>query len=61
MAHWGQQVNKGTFSMFDYGTQGNMEHYNQPDAPQYQFSNFPKNLPVAFFTGGQDYLGKIFL
>ena len=44
--------------MFDYGTQGNIQHYNQPTAPQYQFNNFPKTLPTVFFTGGEDYLGN---
>jgi lysosomal acid lipase/cholesteryl ester hydrolase len=47
--------------MFDYGKDGNMLHYNQPNPPQYELNNFPKRLPTAFFTGGQDYLGKILM
>ncbi len=56
MAHWAQQVDSGTFEMFDYGTQGNMQHYNQPTPPQYVLQNFPTSLPVAVFMGGEDYL-----
>jgi pimeloyl-ACP methyl ester carboxylesterase len=56
MIHWAQSVRKGTFARFDYGTQGNMQHYNQPTAPAYEFQYFPANLPVALFAGGQDYL-----
>jgi pimeloyl-ACP methyl ester carboxylesterase len=56
MAHWAQQVRTGTFAMFDYGTQGNIQHYNQPTPPQYELTNFPTSLPVAIFNGGDDYL-----
>jgi pimeloyl-ACP methyl ester carboxylesterase len=56
MAHWAQGVRAGTFSMYDYGKQGNIQHYNQPQAPQYNLAEFPKTLPTALFCGGKDYL-----
>jgi len=56
MCHWAQGVRKGTFSMYDYGKKGNIQHYDQPDAPEYDLTQFPKELPVALFAGGQDYL-----
>jgi len=42
--------------MYDYGSAGNIKHYNQPTPPQYNFSQFPASLPLALFTGSQDYL-----
>lgn len=42
--------------MYDYGTQGNVQHYGQPTPPQYVLANMPKTLPIALFTGGNDYL-----
>jgi len=57
MVHWAQQARHGTFSMYDYGRAGNEEHYNQPEPPQYDLTKFPKSLPLALFSGGQDYLG----
>jgi len=56
MVHWSQGVKSGTFQMFDYGKQGNIEHYNQPVPPQYNLELFPKTLNTALFAGGQDYL-----
>jgi len=56
MAHWAQQVNAETFTMFNYGSQGNMQHYNQSTPPIYDLSKFPTSLPVAIFMGGEDFL-----
>jgi len=56
MAHWTQGVRTETFQMFNYGKIGNMKHYNQPHPPAYDLTKFPAQLPVALFTGGQDYL-----
>lgn len=33
-----------------------MKHYNQSTPPQYHLSDLPKTLPIALFTGGNDYL-----
>jgi pimeloyl-ACP methyl ester carboxylesterase len=56
MAHWAQGVRSQSFQKYDYGSQGNIKHYNQPIPPQYELEYFPKNLPVALFTGSNDYL-----
>jgi len=56
MAHWAQGIRSKGFQKFDYGTQGNIVHYNQPTPPQYEVSYFPTDLPLALFTGTHDYL-----
>jgi len=56
MVHWAQSVRGDTFQKFDYGTAGNLIHYNQTTPPQYSLGNLPKTLPIALFTGGNDYL-----
>eukprot|EP01116_Phalansterium_solitarium_P013435 TRINITY_DN30799_c0_g1_i1.p1 TRINITY_DN30799_c0_g1~~TRINITY_DN30799_c0_g1_i1.p1 ORF type:complete len:385 (-),score=120.36 TRINITY_DN30799_c0_g1_i1:136-1290(-) len=56
MVHWAQMVRSKTYEKFDYGREGNMEHYGQPTPPAYDLTKFPTNLPVALFTGGHDYL-----
>jgi hypothetical protein len=39
MAHWSQGVQGDSFQMYDYGHDGNIRHYNQPQPPKYvQFS-----------------------
>ena len=42
--------------MFDYGKEGNMQHYNQPTAPLYDFAKYPISVPLAMFTGDMDEL-----
>lgn len=42
--------------MFDYGTQGNLQHYNSTTPPVYNLQNVPSSLPIAVFTGGKDVL-----
>jgi len=56
MAHWAQSVRSNVFQMYDYGTTGNMQHYNQPTPPHYHINKIPSTLPIALFTGGNDYL-----
>jgi len=56
MAHWGQSIRKGSYSMFDYGTSGNKKHYNSTAPPSYDIRKFPPNLPVAIFYGEADEL-----
>jgi len=56
MIHWTQATQTDTFRKYDYGEEGNKKHYNSPTPPVYDFNNFPKALPVAFFCGGEDYL-----
>lgn len=57
MAHWSQGVRDGSFGMFDYGSNGNMQHYGQRFPPQFNLTNWPSSLPVALFAGSKDYLG----
>eukprot|EP01087_Luapelamoeba_hula_P010795 TRINITY_DN2876_c0_g1_i2.p1 TRINITY_DN2876_c0_g1~~TRINITY_DN2876_c0_g1_i2.p1 ORF type:complete len:316 (-),score=28.97 TRINITY_DN2876_c0_g1_i2:8-955(-) len=54
MIHWSQLTDNNNFQKFDYGTQGNIQHYGQPTPPQYDLGNI--TLPVALFTGTNDYL-----
>jgi len=58
MAHWAQGVRAGTFARYDYGKEGNIQHYDQPTPPEYDLTKFPtmEQLPMALFAGGQDYL-----
>jgi len=56
MAHWGQFVRVNKFDMFDYGKDGNIAHYGQSTPPLYNVNNIPKTLPIALFSGGNDYL-----
>jgi len=56
MAHWAQGVRDKNFQMFDYGTEGNLQHYNQTTPPQYELEYFPSSLKTSLFTGGEDYL-----
>eukprot|EP01097_Dermamoeba_algensis_P002902 TRINITY_DN2156_c0_g1_i2.p2 TRINITY_DN2156_c0_g1~~TRINITY_DN2156_c0_g1_i2.p2 ORF type:complete len:203 (-),score=44.52 TRINITY_DN2156_c0_g1_i2:85-693(-) len=56
MAHWSQQVRDKTFSKFDYGIVENLERYGTVKPPPYKLAAFPTSLPVALFTGTNDYL-----
>uniref|UniRef100_A0A8D3CXY6 Lipase, gastric n=1 Tax=Scophthalmus maximus TaxID=52904 RepID=A0A8D3CXY6_SCOMX len=54
MVHWAQAVHGGKLTAFDFGASGNMRHYNQSTAPEYQVQNM--KVPTALFSGGQDTL-----
>jgi len=56
MAHWSQMVRNDKFQKFDYGPVENTKIYGQPTPPQYDLSALPASLPIALFTGGEDYL-----
>jgi pimeloyl-ACP methyl ester carboxylesterase len=57
MVHWSQNIRDGAFQQFDYESkEKNEQHYNQPTPPQYELQYFPTSLPLALFTGGEDYL-----
>jgi len=56
MAHWFQWVRSDKYCMYDYGPQGNMQHYGQPEPPNYNISAIPPNFPIALVSGGNDYL-----
>eukprot|EP01121_Diplochlamys_sp_Union-15-3_P012373 TRINITY_DN369_c0_g1_i2.p1 TRINITY_DN369_c0_g1~~TRINITY_DN369_c0_g1_i2.p1 ORF type:complete len:129 (+),score=23.16 TRINITY_DN369_c0_g1_i2:56-388(+) len=56
MAHWAQWVRNRKFQMYDYGTEGNMLHYNQSTPPEYVLDVIPKSFSIALFYGDADEL-----
>jgi len=57
MAHWSQGVRTNKFQKYDYGSATqNMKHYNQTTPPAYDLTKIPSSLPVALFSGTNDYL-----
>lgn len=54
MVHWAQMDRDDAFAMFDYGYDGNMQHYNQSTPPKYYLSNI--KIPVALIYGSEDAL-----
>jgi hypothetical protein len=46
--------------MYDYGTAGNMQHYNQPTPPQYDVKTIPSTVPIALFRYFQFLLSFLF-
>jgi lysosomal acid lipase/cholesteryl ester hydrolase len=56
MIHWSQGVRKEVFEHMNWGAQANQWRYHQPTPPSYHLSNLPTSLPIALFTGGEDYL-----
>lgn len=55
MVHWAQAVSANDFQMYDFGKDENEKKYGQPTPPLYNLTAF--NVSVAFFSGGDDYLG----
>lgn len=54
---WGCAVVRGSnFSMFDYGTCGNLKAYNQTTPPLYELGKIPTAFPMLLCSGGQDAL-----
>lgn len=39
--HWAQMARNDLFQMYDYGTEGNLQHYGQKTAPIYDISRYP--------------------
>lgn len=56
MIHWAQSVRQDVFRRYDYGEKGNIAHYGSKTPPIYDLTKFPTSLPIALFTGGEDYL-----
>lgn len=47
--HYAQSIKKNTFAMFDYGHQGNKEHYGLKTPPAYDLSNIiSENIAVLW-------------
>ncbi|KAM9700211.1 LOW QUALITY PROTEIN: gastric triacylglycerol lipase [Menidia menidia] len=49
-----QAVHTGKLMAFDFGTAGNMKHYNQSTPPEYRVQDM--KVPTALFSGGHDTL-----
>ncbi|KAK7069841.1 hypothetical protein SK128_009354 [Halocaridina rubra] len=54
IVHYGQLINSGVFSKYDYGYIGNMNHYGQATPPLYNLSQV--TTPVGLFWGNTDWL-----
>lgn len=56
LQHWVQMTNLTSYRMqkFDFGTNGNLQHYGQSTPPVYNLSNV--NVPHAMFLGADDKL-----
>lgn len=52
--HWAQLLRYKKLQMYDYGSKGNIEHYNSTTPPQYDISKL--NIPTALIAGGNDFL-----
>ncbi|WKY09333.1 hypothetical protein Q1695_002022 [Nippostrongylus brasiliensis] len=52
--HWMQMVKKGTVSMYDYGTKGNMKKYGQSTPPEYDFTKI--TAQTVIYWGDEDWL-----
>ncbi|KAG8552390.1 hypothetical protein GDO81_004509, partial [Engystomops pustulosus] len=54
MIHWYQALRTGKLQAFDYGTRGNMKHYNQCTPPLYNVTKM--DVPTAIWSGERDWL-----
>ncbi|XP_055926655.1 gastric triacylglycerol lipase-like [Argiope bruennichi] len=46
--HYAQMVNSKKFQMYDYGSRGNMLHYNQTSAPVYHLENITTKVGLIW-------------
>jgi len=49
--HYAQAVNNDKFQMFDYGTSGNLKHYNQTTPPKYDLSKLLTRNAIIYGSG----------
>jgi pimeloyl-ACP methyl ester carboxylesterase len=56
MEHWQQMVDYRVYKVqkFNYGKEGNLNHYGLPDPPYYDYTQIPG--PIAIFSGNDDRL-----
>lgn len=52
--HFAQMVHSNKFQAYDFGKDGNRQHYNQDTAPVYSIADSP--VPTALFTSDNDWL-----
>jgi pimeloyl-ACP methyl ester carboxylesterase len=53
-AHWIQLIRSKQFQKYDYGKDGNIQHYHQPSPPLYDFRKM--NVKIMVYHGGKDTL-----
>ena len=59
LIHYTQYVDKASFARYDYGEKGNTRQYGpeyKASPPLYNFSLWPRDIPVALFLGEKDAL-----
>lgn len=56
LAHLAQMIRRGTFSKYDYGYLGNLQHYLSFTPPAYDLGSIPSDLPLWMASGGNDAL-----
>ena len=54
-AHYAQSIQTKTFRYYDYGKDGNQQHYHQDAPPDVPLENI-KKMPIALFVGTADEL-----
>ncbi|XP_060795743.1 gastric triacylglycerol lipase [Neoarius graeffei] len=54
MVHWSQAIKSKKLMAYDYGTAGNIAHYNQSTPPLYNVRDM--KVPTALWSGGHDTL-----
>jgi len=55
VVHYAQSVNNGKFCKYDFGKEGNMQHYGQETPPDYDLKKV--TAPVSLLWGENDWLG----
>lgn len=57
VAHFAQCIRSGLFQAYDWGEEGNLQHYNSTAPPLYDISQFPiDQLPTSLYYGTLDEL-----
>lgn len=56
LGHFQQQIALQSFRMYDYGAEGNLQHYGQDTPPLYDLSSIPATYPLAVYYGDNDLL-----
>uniref|UniRef100_A0A1I8PFL6 Lipase n=1 Tax=Stomoxys calcitrans TaxID=35570 RepID=A0A1I8PFL6_STOCA len=54
--HYLQLIASGYFRQYDYGPEGNMQHYNQSTPPEYKVANIKTRFPLHLYYSDYDEL-----
>ncbi|XP_066148930.1 lipase 3-like [Euwallacea fornicatus] len=57
LVHFGQEIIDATFRQYDYGSEGNMEHYGTSEPPSYDPANI--TAPVAVYYAKNDFFASV--